>query len=368
MPSAPGSLRVIYDPAIFEEQRYGGVSKYIVRLADQLARDGLAETRIVAPLHVNFYLRGDAAYRLTGLRVPPDIRAGPLIKAVNRLVFPAVARRHRPDIVHETYYRRTAARAGARGVVVTVHDMIHEKFPELCPPGDDSAALKAAAVARADHIICISQSTRRDFLERFPHAEARTSVVLHGADLVPSPPGRGRGTGDRPYLLHVGPRGGYKNFDALLAALALGSRDFDLVAAGGGGFSDAERQRIAALGLAGRVRQLRPSDPDLQRLYRDAALFVYPSLYEGFGIPPLEAMAAGCPVVCVASSSLPEVCGDAAEFAADGSPDALAHAIDRVLESPQRRDTLIAAGQRNIARFSWGTCARASCEVYRSLA
>jgi glycosyltransferase involved in cell wall biosynthesis len=127
---------------------------------------------------------------------------------------------------------------------------------------------------------------------------------------------------------------GYKNFEGLLAAFAASPRlsdAFDIVAVGGGAFTPEERASIEAKRLDGKFHQRNASDAELWRFYRQAALFAFPSLYEGFGIPPLEAMAANCPVVTMNVSSMPEVCGDAAEYALPGDQASLTVAMENVL-------------------------------------
>ena len=129
-----------------------------------------------------------------------------------------------------------------------------------------------------------------------------------------------------PYLLYVGSRAGYKNFGLLLEAFSRSglAGHYRLLAVGGGAFTAAEQQRIASLRLAGSITVIpKADDAILARAYRDAALFIYPSLYEGFGFPPLEAMSMGCPVLVNRTSSLPEVCGDAAFYFDASDPDEL---------------------------------------------
>jgi glycosyltransferase involved in cell wall biosynthesis len=164
---------------------------------------------------------------------------------------------------------------------------------------------------------------------------------------------------------------GYKNFEGLLAAYASSDRlkaELDLVCVGGGAFSADEQGRIADAGLAAKVFQYDANDTALQAFYRGAQLFVYPSLYEGFGIPPLEAMAADCPTVCMHVSSMPEVCGEAVEYAYPDQPESLRAAVERVALSDERANELRAAGRERLKLFSWRECARQHSELYKSLA
>jgi glycosyltransferase involved in cell wall biosynthesis len=255
-------------------------------------------------------------------------------------------------------------------IVVTVFDMIHERFPQYFSPSDTTAANKLASVRRADRVICISESTRRDLLEHVPLNPDVVSVVhLAGAPVPSVRPSRP--IVDGPYVLYVGARGGYKNFEGLLCAFAGSSvlrKGMRVVAFGGGSLDAAERARVRALGLEGTVVQISGDDAALDAAYTFAAAFVYPSRYEGFGIPPLEAMARGCPVVCAANSSLPEVVGGAAEMCDAGDPESIAAAIERVVGSRAHADELRARGRARSAQFTWDRCARASYDVYRAAA
>jgi glycosyltransferase involved in cell wall biosynthesis len=245
--------------------------------------------------------------------------------------------------------------------------MIPERFPEYFAPNESTPARKAAAVRRADRVICISESTRRDLLERVRIEPERVSVVhLAGAPVPKARPTRP--VVDGPYVLHVGARRGYKNFEGLLRAVA-GSAALRtavrVVAFGGGPLSAGERTLIHDLALdEGSVLQISGDDAALDAAYAFAAAFVYPSRYEGFGIPPLEAMARDCPVVCGANSSLPEVVGDAAELCDADDPESIAAAIERVVSSAARADALRTLGRARNAQFTWERCARASYEVY----
>lgn len=362
------TLRVAFDHRIFAVQAWGGISRYFAALATHLPECGV-DPRIIAPLHNSRHLDALPAGQVWGCKIP-DIRGSRrLALAANAVLSAPLARLARARIVHETYYGQKGHTPKGAATVLTVYDMIHELFGQT--DGDRAASAdKAAAVKRADLILCISHSTRDDLLKFFPEVEPRVRVTHLGFDAQIFTRMQSSSVEERPYLLHVGQRSAYKNFSGLLAAYASSPRlraDFDLVCAGGPPLGPAELAAIADHGLEGRVRQEAVDDAALARRYGGAALFVYPSLYEGFGIPPLEAMASGCPVVAVRVSSVPEVCGDAAHYATDGSPDALREAIEAVVYAPGRRADLCGAGAARLEQFTWQRTAAMTAQYYREL-
>ena len=362
-------LRTVFDHRIFASQTHGGISRYFAGIAPLMASHG-CDARIIAPLHQNAYIGELPSSLVWGWRIPRFRGNRRLAMMLDDTVAAPLARAHGARIVHETYFgpRRLAPRGTA--IVLTIYDMIHELFPATMQDPHTSLH-KAAAIARADRILCISESTRRDLLHFFPEAEARTSVTLLGFDEQLSGGAEPDVASTRPYLLHVGARGGYKNFSALLDAYARSRRlplDFDLVSVGTAPFTQNEAEVIAGHGLEHKVRLVQADDAGLNSLYSGAAAFVYPSLYEGFGIPPLEAMSANCPVIGVDRSSVPEVCGGAAEYSSDGSSETLRIAIESVVYSVERTAELRTAGKARLADFSWDRTAAATAACYWELA
>jgi len=367
-------MKIAYDHQAFCMQSYGGISRYHVKLAEYLHRLG-EDVTIFAPLHRNRYLSasnqaivhgwGLKRYRFPSSRTMLRLNA-------------SIARKHinawHPDIFHATYYAETPILTSASKCVITVHDMTHELFPEHVRSDDNTSELKRAAVARADHIICVSESTRTDLLTLFDIDPQNTTVVhlgmepfINTASQVTSPAAQR----DKPFILFVGRRGGYKNFNSLLQSVASSSRlkeQFDIVAFGGSSFRARERTIIQQLGFrADQVQQISGCDSVLHGLYRSAAVLVYPSLYEGFGLPPLEAMSAGCPVVSSRISSMPEVLGDAAQWFESGSTADLSKAMETVLFSSKRANKLRELGRLRSTQFSWETCARRTLSVYQQV-
>lgn len=363
------AIRVVLDNQIFATQKYGGVSRYFSSILPLLREYG-CKTKIIAPFYVNSYLRQLPKGLVVGKQMAEFRGAWRCTTAVNRIFARPLAASYGAHVVHETYYASKSHTPRNVPIVLTVHDMIHELFPRLMTD-KDMLYRKASAIRRADRILCVSESTKQDLLLFFPEVESRVSVTLLGFDEKFSDCARPKQKAIKPYLLHVGSRSGYKNFAALLDAFAQSQSlraDFDLVCIGGGKWTTDETNAILRHRLEQSVRRYDASDEELKSWYAGAEVFVYPSIYEGFGIPPLEAMAANCPVVAVRASSVPEVCGPAAELAEIGSSAALRAAIETVVYSTTRANALRAEGQTRLGQFSWHRTAAETAAVYRQLA
>jgi glycosyltransferase involved in cell wall biosynthesis len=368
-------LRVMFDPQIFCHQRYGGISRYVCNIALEMQRMAGVTPLIVAPFHFNEYLDQLPRSLVRGRRV--RWLEGLTALAYGSSVLPGkiAARGFKPDILHNTYYFPIKPPSGTRGIL-TVYDMIHEKYPKYFAASPFITRIKAASVVAADHVICISESTRRDLLATYDIPEERVSVTHLGFDplesLLTGESSRDfkvRVLGaDAPYLLYVGSRVNYKNFRGLLDAYAASASlraNFFFLCFGGGDFTGAERAAISKAGVEDRVKYLGGSDAVLAASYSHASLFVCPSFYEGFGIPVLEAMSLDCPVACSNSSSLPEVVGDAARLFDPADRDSIRTALESVLDSPIAATALKERGRIRRQLFSWRNCAEDTIGIYR---
>ena len=368
-------MKVAFDQQVFLLQEYGGISRYICGLAKHLAIIHGVEPRVIAPLHFNRNLDALRGVYGKGLFLP---HVGPksfrLVAMASKYLARLSITRFKPQILHETYFSFDSYLPRGAKRVVTVYDMIHERYSGMFERSHMTSGPKRSAAMRADHVLCISENTRRDLVEMFGIPENKVSVVHVGYDkLVPSgklPMGTLQAVSKR-YLLYVGGRDGYKNFKGLLHAYAISpflKNNFSIVCFGGGPFNKEEMTHIRELGLLDtQISQIGGGDEVLADLYLDAAAFVYPSLYEGFGIPLLEAMSLGCPVICSNTSSFPEVAGDAGEYFNPSEIESIRDAIETVLQSETRRDDLIRKGRIRCTAFSWSRCADETLEIYRSL-
>lgn len=295
-----------------------------------------------------------------GRRLPyPERGAQHPVRLLNRLLAIGLD----ADIVHHTYYFRShlSLIPNARVRAVTVYDMIPELFPDIAP-GTHRA--KRQYVESADLVFCISETTRDDLLQVYGEVKGRVVVTRLGVGPVFQPgPERLDGLPGS-YVLFVGLRDGYKSFDVLAEAMARLPVEFHLVAVGGGPFSDTETQRLEELGIRSRTSRVSLSEPDLARAYAHAAAFVFPSLYEGFGLPTLEAMASGCPVILADAPTHREVGGDAALYFAPNDADGLAQQLAVVVDGGAAREGLIAAGLTRATEFTWDRTTELTVEAY----
>ncbi len=290
----------------------------------------------------------------------------------------------RCDLYHATDFVLPPLRAKARAVL-TVHDLSFERAPDAAPPRLIPFLKRVVpqSVERADHIIADSCATARDLQELYGVPTDRITVIHSGVEARFTPYTdtiymqrrrahvlRKYGIGDTPFVLTVGTMQRRKNHLRLVQAfgkLAQQRRtQAALVIAGGKGWLyDEVLQEVQQLGLRDRVRFIGfVEEADLPHLYRAASVFAFPSLYEGFGLPPLEAMACGVPVVTSNTSSLPEVVGDAGLMVNPLDVDALADALDRALNDDAWRSQAIRNGIARAQTFTWRRAAEQLLDVY----
>jgi glycosyltransferase involved in cell wall biosynthesis len=252
--------------------------------------------------------------------------------------------------------------------VVTVFDMIHERFAELFTEVSTATA-KRVSVLGADAIIAISHHTKQCLIDAYNINPDRITVVHLGVPQLQSHQGAIQAADALPpFVLYVGSRRGYKNFNALLHAFArsgLAKQGINLLAFGGGNLSVEERQEALRLGVDRHLIHLEGDDATLVALYQRAQALVYPSLDEGFGLPPLEAMANNCPVIAANAGAIPEVVDTAAYLFDPTDVDDIAAALLSVVTNQDVRQGLIEAGRLRTAHFTLERQARQTLDVYQ---
>lgn len=362
-------MRILYDHQVFSLQDTGGISRYHYELVRSLQHFDEVCIEVLMGANASVFPFSNLRNARTSVtawktRTRPNYTRYAINEALLSMLTPL---RGKFDIYHPTLNRIMPAVRGRR-IVVTQHDSTHERFPHLFRTPEAYVRAKRQVLAKADAILCVSESSRQDLLHFYAVDEQKTHVVHHG--FTPLEEGLAEPAlpaVEGPYLLYVGSRTEYKNFMLLLDAFALSglAQDYRLVAVGGGPASPEEHARVSQRGVARRVNLIaRVSDHELAGLYRNAALFVYPSRYEGFGFPPLEAMSLGCPVLANRTSSLPEICGDAAFYFQSEDAADLSNALVATIADTNGLVEKRKLGYQRVKLYDWSRTARRTLQVY----
>jgi glycosyltransferase involved in cell wall biosynthesis len=369
-------MKIAYDYLIFSLQSYGGISRYITRLASRLnCIDGIT-AKIIAPLHFNNFVAQLPRNLVSGKKISILPATTRLLPWINQVLYGMMLRRYEPDILHETYYSGTKNFLAGATNITTVYDMIHEMCPQDFSIQDHTTMLKLNSVKYADHVICISESTKRDLINIFGVDASKITVVYLGFDTMSI---NGYSSElekpviilEKPFVLFVGRREGYKNFQNVVRAYASSrflNSSLKIISFGGGPFSLSEldffkRQHVPL----DSIFHVDGDDKMLSSLYRTASALVYPSKHEGFGFPPLESFSAGCPVACSNTSSIPEVVGDAAIMFDPNDSEEIAKSLTTIICDTAIRNRCIERGFERIKLFSWEKCAKETLEVYQKV-
>jgi glycosyltransferase involved in cell wall biosynthesis len=362
-------VKVALNLAFLAPGEQGGLETYARELTRALAARGDVELVLL----LNRLLAREREWGELGEPVvlPVDPRRRIEWVLADQVQAPRAAARRRADVLHSL--ASTAPAAGPFRRVVTVHDLNYLVHPDthfgVLTLG--MRVLVPLAVRRSHRTIAPSESTRRDLVERLGADPARVDVVPEGVGQAPAPPGELPAgiDGDRPLVLSVSAKRPHKNLARLIAALALVPPEERplLVLPGYPTPHEAElREQAERAGVAGDVLFLGwVSAGELEALHRAAAFTVFPSLYEGFGLPVLEAMARGVPVATSERGSLREVAGDAALLFDPEDERSIADAMRRLLRDGELRERLARAGEERAARFSWEAAAEATLATYR---
>lgn len=348
--------KIFYDGSIYGFQKKGGISRYFDNIISGLPSEitpiltSICSSKEPHPYHPNLKLFN---YKRFGFK------PGRLCYWLEPYYFKSVEFLNSYQVYHPTYYSLlTREIVGKKKcpVVITVYDMIHEIFAETMFQQDQTIYLKRNAILSADVILCISESTKSDLLERYPSVENRVRVTHLATDFDDTLGYGNEPIPCQPFFVYVGGRSEYKNFNNLLTAFkkVVSKAPEVLLCVVGATFFDSEKRLISKLNLDDKILNFsNVSDAYLAKLYRHSIALVYPSLYEGFGIPPLEAMICKTAVIASNTSSIPEVVGDAGLLFNPNSVDELVDNLLFLIDYPSERDKLILKGLERLKLFSW---------------
>lgn len=385
-------MKVLYDSQAFDMQNHGGVSRCFAELyrhlpSDVQARVGVLETdnaylqeqgfAKAGGIYEKFLYRKDSVLKYVLFKLCYNVRHGAYSQwnhkpKINRLETVEQLREGDFDVFHPTFFDPYFLKyIGCKPYAITVHDMIPELYPQYYKSDNWQIAFKKMTIPRAAHVIAVSEHTKKDLCRMMGIKEDNVSVVYHGVDenpYVPTP----EIVHDYEYILYVGERHYYKNFNTFAkSCLPILKRHKDLkIVCTGKPFTDEENRMFEEWGVKARfVHRFARTNQEMLDLYHYAVAFVYPSSYEGFGIPILEAYKAKCPVLLNNASCFPEIAGDAAVYF---DMDERGTDFDGQFETFYRQTTdernrLVEKQNERLKRYSWTKAASQLAEIYRRM-
>lgn len=370
-------MKIFLDPQVFNMQTYGGISRYYTEIFSRLKRD--KKLSIILPIDSseNVYVVNSGLLSKKKKSITYFIKTlnalGISTRSLNRKLNEKKAKepwkKTNFDLIIPTYYNPYFLEfIDDTPFVLTVYDMIHELMPQYFI-GDpwNVTVNKKILLEKATKIIAVSKNTKKDIIKVYPHIdESKIEVIYHGNSIQVNE----NVAADLPdnYILFVGSRDHYKNFYFLVESirdLLLKDATLKLICAGGGEFKKEEIDFLKNIGVQEKVQQKYFEEEQLGLFYKNARCFVFPSAYEGFGIPVLESMACGCPIVLSNSSSFPEVAGEAGIYFDLSSKEDLLNKIVLVITDEKFRNEYILKGINQAKKFNWEIAASQCLELYK---
>ncbi|MDQ1087550.1 glycosyltransferase family 1 protein [Siphonobacter sp. SORGH_AS_1065] len=367
-------MKILFDHQIYNNQRFGGISRYFYELSTGLLRNK-HEVKNAVAYSDNEYTND---IKLFDKKYLPSInfKGKTTIKTyLNKNHTIGILKKNEFDIFHPTYYDTYFLKKNVlkKPLVVTFHDLIHEKFhykyPRELKNIDEVICNNKTLLSEASKIIAISHATKRDIIEYYGTDQGNIEVIHLASSLSNS---NVMGTVFKePYFLFIGNRAAYKNFTFFIQTSSdflRKDRSLKVLCAGGGQFNHNEISLFKKLDIDKQVDYYPiENDETLAQLYSDALFFVFPSEYEGFGIPTLEAFNCGCPTILSNTSSLMEVGGDAALYFNSNESQSLYHAINSLLFSESLRGKYKIKAMSRASLFNWQKTVDETVKVYKSV-
>jgi glycosyltransferase involved in cell wall biosynthesis len=370
-------MKIIVDGIIFQTQKVGGVSRIYHEILPRMCEmdRNLTVDLLIDGHPLQDLPRHERIHISQCLPIYSYLRPrrlwDPVIPALRRFLQKNILMKNTDAIWHSTFFTLPGSWKGKQ--IVTVYDLIHEKFAHLFSAKEDDQFRreKTECINKADMVITISETTRQDVHKHYGKP-LEAIVPIHLAcglifkQLKAEEKIKALGL-TKPFILYVGGRVHYKNFDILGRAFSRWSmRESYQLALVGGGLTETEKTRLRELNILEHVVVLNAVDDDmLCQLYNQTAFFVYPSLYEGFGIPLLEAMQCGCLIVASSIPTTQEIAGDVPIYFDPDSESSLVHAMERAIK--EKKIDRIENGLKQAALFSWDKTARETLSVYQNL-
>lgn len=360
-------MRILFDHQVYTKQKFGGISRYFNELKkiteNEVEVDDCIPVEI--PMKFDLYSKGIRYIKIKAGVKKKEIKEEAPVEMRDKILLDKF------DIFHPTYYETYFLELTKKPFVLTVFDMIHEIYKEYFDLSDPTSERKRLLCKKASAIITISENTKRDLIDIFNIPAEKIHAIPLASDFDKVISGKpANAEGFEKYILYTGTRWGYKNFYFPVIALSeiLKNDKSLLLVCTGHAFQDAELHFFKELGIAGQVKHIYlENDKELAWAYQNASLFIFPSLYEGFGFPLLEAFASNCPVMAARCGSLPEVGGNAVLYFDPKNMKEIKEAAHKILYDINLRNVLIENGKEQFKKYSWDRCRMQTAEVYKSV-
>lgn len=348
-------------------QNFGGISRYFFELINNSEKVGYQHDLSLMLTSNEYLLESKNVVSSVNIPIAQHSKLYRFTNQINKKYSQAKIKFGSYDVFHPTFYEDYFIGKIKRPYVITIYDLINERYPQYFQANDEFIARKKALMENASRVIAISENTKKDIIEYFNISESKIDVTYLAESLSPIQSSIVNNLPAR-YLLFIGKRGGYKNFDCMYKGvkdLLTKDNDLCLVCAGGGGFSAAELEQFRKDKVDHKIKYISFSkNEELKFLYENAVCFIFPSLYEGFGIPVLESFASGC-VACISqSSSLKEIGGKAALYFDPNSSDDIKRVVEQTL-SLSKGNKFVDEGLQELKKYNWKKTTEQTLDVYK---
>jgi len=380
-------MKILYDHQIFEYQKTGGISRYFTELINHFGDE--IEYKLAIKYSDNEYVSKSKRYsvlpiidyRKEFLKGIEFYGKGKLFNYASRLFpqkYPVYylenlensideLKKQEFDVFHPTFYNSYFLDfIDKKPFVITIHDLTYEIFPEFANVRDWGYLNMQDLARKASHIIAISENTKKDIIKFYSIDENKISVIYHGVDLPKSKTPSKIINGN--YLLYIGGRNGYKNFLFFVRSISsiLKKKEINILCIGNE-FTKEEIGLFNQLDIENRMFTYFANDDQMADLYSNAIALVFPSLYEGFGMPIIEAFSCNCPVVLANTSCFPEIAGEAGLYFNPKNNIEIVEKVNSVINDEQMRQELINKGRNQLKHFSWENAANETIKVYNNV-
>ena len=360
-------MKIRFNHTIFSQEKTGGISRYFVSLIKELIKTK-ADVKVITFLHKNRFLNTLPKKYYNGFYLPnyPSLK---FVEKLNNIKFNNSIKENN-FIIHDTYYSPLIIKPRNSKKIITVHDLIHEKFKEFYRNHNLEIKKKKEAFKDCDYFICISENTKKDLIHFYNIETSRIKVIYHGANHLSEEFSDIHYDNDNPFILFVGKREKYKNFKFLLEGYSKSSiinKNFRLICFGGEKFNSDERSLIEELNISEKIFQINGDDNLLKSFYSKANALIVPSLYEGFGFSILEAMRLKCPIFCSEIDIFKEICNDNAIYFNPKNIDDFINKIETFLWKESYLKEITLKAYKESKDFTWKKNCEETLKIYKKL-